>query len=289
MAKRLFEQLFLSATINGESNPYYHYFNSGLSENPSDSTHINHGLVMMFFAFLGPHLFTGYDDYFDHASVLIRRFTHQHYHQALSDSRLSDNIGEYNTPEHFANQLIAAGLDAETALLITLCALAHASYFCMNINDVSWQETLEELLKRFVPSHFILVAYNNMNILCTGSSGTVPDSIFYSMNEFTENLMGIEIQNSLSRKKPKAANLTDASTQYSDSDWRSKFEDHNEEIEQEAGAVGGATEESHECKVCSGSPPYKAIIENVRSLDICENCCRKMGICETCIERAFKE
>ncbi len=283
MGKSLFEQLFFSATINGESNPYYNYFNPDLSELPSGSTHINHGLVMMFFAFLGPYsIFDNF--HHDYSSVLLNRFTRKRYRQALSDSRLSGNISEYKTPKKFANQLRAAGLDTETALLIGLSAMARASH-CHICTNSKWPETLEELLERFVPYDLLRTGYDNMNNLCNNGSGPLP-YIMYSydgMQEFTFNIVGIDPENpellSLREQSEVSGNLSNPSPQESGSDWILELGDSDEEIEQEAGAVGGATGESHECTICLGSLDHKVILDN----------CRRLGICEVCIEKLLKE
>lgn len=291
MARSLFDKLFFSPAIDAEINPYYTIFNSHSEKNLPDYATVHNGLVLMFFAFLGPHVLST-NAFYDHFSVLLNRFTRKSYHEALSNSLLSGNTSDYQSPKRFANRLKEANLDTETALLIGLYAMASASHHHM-ATGMAWPETLEELLQRFLPYELLCSSYENMNSLCQRESRSRPEVMFSyeGMRDFTYNILGIdptppaELDEEACSQSGVCRNLSDPSPQNSSSprdtasDWSLDSEDSDEEIAQKSGAVGGATRESQECSICSGPLEDKTIFIN----------CRHLGYCEVCIENILKE
>ncbi|WP_252176802.1 hypothetical protein [Endozoicomonas sp. 4G] len=193
MAESLFDQIFLSEDINGRSNPYYDYFYLYPEEHEPDYADVNHGLALMFLAFLGPH-FLRKAELQMHFSSLCNLYTGESYDQAFDSALLSENINEYYSPQGIASQLIVAGLDAETALLIGLAAMASAAFQRMNSGQ-ELQETLETVLALCLPYEHMVVVYNNMVKHCRPERSCCVPGVMYTltaMEEFTHIIVGID-------------------------------------------------------------------------------------------------
>ncbi|WOG29210.1 RING finger protein [Endozoicomonas sp. 8E] len=304
MAKSLFDQLFLSDYINGSINLYFHYFYLAPAEQRCNSAGVNNELVLIFLAFLGPHFLT-YDELHICFTVLYNRYTVKNHDKAYDRALLSENINEYNSPQSLANQLIAAELDAEIALLIGLTAMATAAIQRMYLGQES-QETLETLLIRCLPYELLGTIYTKMSSHChTRRTRCRLGVMFteYGMREFTHSIVGIDPTPVL----PEASSLesleflnqypssgSEVSVEESDS------EDHDQSIviqqqneliaelrqelanqsaTEEAGAAGGVTGVTKKCGAC-----LKPLEEMIK-FESCEHA----GLCQICIERIIRE
>ncbi|WP_257252650.1 RING finger protein [Endozoicomonas sp. SESOKO3] len=304
-ALSLFENLFLSVNRNGSRNPYFNYFYTAPEAPECNYIRVNKDLVLMFLAFLGPHFLTRHEIYISF-KVLSGRYIGKICARACDRALLSENINEYNSPQSLANQLSAAGLDAETALLIGLAAMASAAFQRMNSGQES-QETLETLLIRCLPYEFLSTIHDRMSCHChTQRSHETPRAIYTDdgMREFTHSIVGIDPTPVL----PVASSLV--SLEYlvfndQDSDSENSFgapdsgnhdqsivvQQQNELIAQlrqelasrpateEAGAVGGASGGTKKCPIC-----FKPI-EDIMVLQGCGHA----GLCEGCAGRIIDE
>ncbi len=290
MAKSLFDPLFYNQTNADGTNPYYTIFNPDSPEFLSHHINIDNSLALMYFTFLGPYVLT-MNTFLHHSDVLIRRLTRNSYYPAFSNSLLSGNISEYYSAQGFANQLKAANLDTETALLIGLCTMARASTMCTNFHW-SWPETLEALLKKFMPTGILGNCFNAISLLRQGPFASVPEfsHSYQGMREFAYNILGLDINFTPSRLLAKEiyshsgipGNLSDHSLQDTgssrnfDSGWRSENQGSNNGTTLEAGAIEGATEGRQECLICSGSLEDKTISENFIRSVFCTACTKNI-------------
>ncbi len=307
MAKSLFEQLFLSDNVNGRRNPYFLYFHSVPADDRSYNAGVNNGLILMFLAFLGPHYLSRYDlsEWF---SVLQRRYTKKSYGRAFSCELLAGDVNEYNSPQSIANQLTAAALDTETALLIGLTAMAPAASRCL-YSGQRWPEALETLLMCHLPDELLATIYNNLASLChNGRIFPVP-TVMYTLSgrqDFTHSILAINPEPAISSAS--SSESLDYQSDYSlDSDNEVEepgealdsghqdqsivIQQQNELIAQlrqeiasqhraeEAGAVGGAPEKVIECPVC---------FEPLQEITLLETC-GHAGLCRVCAERFVRE
>ncbi|WP_252178505.1 hypothetical protein [Endozoicomonas sp. 4G] len=190
----LYEQVFSSVTTrNNESNPYYHIFNPAPEKHQPEHSDVYNSLTLMLFAFLGPYALP--NNTFSHYShLLVNGITLSSYRQALPNFMMFGNTDNYNYPRRFANQLIAANLNTETALLISLFAMADAAQHCMD-SDQSWPETLEELLQRFFPCYVLPAGYQNIIKLCRKPVRSVPEAIYSCSGtlKFIHQILGIDL------------------------------------------------------------------------------------------------
>ncbi|WOG26771.1 hypothetical protein [Endozoicomonas sp. 8E] len=292
MAKSLFEPLFYTRTNDDGINPYYGIFNPNAADLLSHHININNSLALMFFTFLGPYVLP-MNTFLHHSHVLVWRITRNSYHQALSNSLLSGNISEYHSPQSFANQLKAANLDTETALIIGLSSMARASTMCTNLHR-SWPETLESLLQKFLSTGILDNCYNTMSLLRLGpfAFASSPEFLhsYQGMREFAYNILGLDIDLTPSRVLAKESyahsgvpgNLSghspqdNSSCRNSDSAWRSENKGSNNETTLEAGAIVGATGGSQECLICSKSLEDKTIPENAIRSVVCKDCIKNI-------------
>ncbi|WP_257282213.1 RING finger protein [Endozoicomonas sp. ISHI1] len=304
-AKSLFEQLFGTVNINGVSNPYFNYFYSIPGAPQSNYIDVNNDLVLMFLAFLGPH-FLYKDELYTCFCMLGDIYTGQCFDQAFDSTLLSDNINEYNSPQSLANQLNAAGLDAGTALLIGLTAMASAAFQRMD-SGLESQETLETVFIRCLPYELLPNVYRNIASHCrSGRSCPVPGAMYtlVGMQAFTLNIVGIDPTPSL--LEPSSPENLDFLVDYfeysgseesveeldsEDQDQSVVVQQQNELITQlrqelashpateEAGAVGGATRETKKCPIC---------FKPVEDIMLLQNC-GHAGFCECCAERIINE
>ncbi|WP_257255272.1 MULTISPECIES: hypothetical protein, partial [unclassified Endozoicomonas] len=198
-AKSLFEHLFLSHKINGRRNPYFIYFDLSPIAYQSNYFGVNNGLVLMFLAFLAPH-FLSKDELYNYIRILDNRYTEKSYNRAFDRELLSENINEYNSPRSIANQLTTAQLDAGTALLIGLTAMASAAFQRMD-SGMEWQETLETLLIRCLPYELLAIVYSNITSHCRPEHWYPVPAVMFTedgMQEFTQSIMGIDFTHALS-------------------------------------------------------------------------------------------
>ncbi|WP_422474210.1 hypothetical protein [Endozoicomonas sp. ALB032] len=277
MATRLFEQLFKSPTINGGANPHYNYFNLGIAPMLPDYDNINDVFALMFLAFLSPHVLSmqDFDPYFD--QVLLH-FTRNSYHQAVSDSLMSGNISEYQSPQGFAHQLKAANLDSETALLIALCAMGRASHHYIELGLV-WPKTLEEVLQRFLRNDFLSRSYLFMANDDYKKILSMPAALHSreSMQEFTHIILGIDMASLPVLVEDDRPDFDYYGSSDSEDSDEGMVSDYNSEVSE--GAVGGAARETQGCRICS-----RPTDDNIPS----ENCTRSV-VCSVCIESTLKE
>ncbi|WOG29219.1 RING finger protein [Endozoicomonas sp. 8E] len=305
-AKSLFIQFFISTNINDRSNPHLNYFNFVPEEHTSNYVGVDNILVLMLLSFLGPHILVKkvLCLYF---SILHNVYTGQSYDQAFDSALLSKNINEYNSPQKLANQLNAAELDAETALLIGLTAMASAAFQRIN-SGLASLETLETMLVRCLPYEILAIVYSNLARHCrSGRSCPVP-VVMYSvggMQHFTRSIVGIYPEPVLSSESldylvdyielpDTAASDGEASVEESDSEDHDPsivIQQQNELIAQlrqelanqpatvETGAIGGATGVTKKCGVCHGP------LQEVMGFKSCEHA----GLCQICIERIIRE
>ncbi|WP_252179801.1 hypothetical protein [Endozoicomonas sp. 4G] len=194
MAKSLFDPLFYDQTNADGFNSYYTIFNPDSAEFLSDHINIDSSLALIYFTFLGPYVLT-MNTFLHHSDVLVRRITRNSYYPALSNSLLSGNISEYYSPQGFANQLKAANLDTETALLIGLYTMARASTMCTNLH-LSWPETLEALLQEYLSTEILENCFNGISRLLQGLFATLPKFLLtdQSTREFTYSILGLDIE-----------------------------------------------------------------------------------------------
>ncbi|WP_422135042.1 RING finger protein [Endozoicomonas sp. ALD040] len=309
-AQSLFEQFFSTVNINGKSNPYFNYFYS-IPEAPlSDYADVNNDLVLIVLAFLGPH-FLYKEQLFTSFIMLAGIYTGQSFDQAFDSALLCENINEYNSPQSLANQLNAAGLDAGTALLIGLTAMASAAFQRMN-SELESQETLENLLIRCSPFELLPIIYSNIACHCRpGRSCPVPGVMYtlYSMQEFTNSILGFDPTSTLSlASSAESLNFlvdyivlsdnegSDSEGSVDDSDSGDQdlsivVQQQNELIaelrqelanqteKEEACAVGGASAETKKCPLCTDR------LTNVIALQSCGHA----GFCKNCVERLIRE
>ncbi|WOG29220.1 RING finger protein [Endozoicomonas sp. 8E] len=308
MAKSLFTQMFLSDNVNGRRNPYFLYFHSVPSEDQSYYHNgVNNGLVLMFLAFLGPHYLSRYglSEWF---SVLQRRYTRKSYDRAFSRELLAGDVNEYNSPQSIANQLTAAALDTETALLIGLTAMAPAASRCLDSGQ-RWPETLETLLMSHMPDELLVIIYNNLASLChNGRIFPVPTVMctLSGRQDFTHSILAINPEPAISSASSSESldyqsdyslgsdNEVEDSGEALDSGHQDQsivIQQQNELIAQlrqeianqhraeEAGAVGGAPEKVIECPVC---------FEPLQEITLLETC-GHAGLCKACAERFVRE
>ncbi|WP_252177847.1 hypothetical protein [Endozoicomonas sp. 4G] len=261
MAAILFEQLFNSPTINGKANPHYNYFNRSIASIQPGYDNVNDGFALIFLAFLSPHVLSmaEFERYF---AQLHQHFTRNSYHQAVSNSLMSGNLSEYHSPQGFANQLNAANLDSETALLIALWAMGIASQYYIQFGRV-WPKTLEEVLQRFLQYDFLRKSYlvmANDDVSKILSMPAVLKSL-ESMYEFVHIILGIDIASLpilVEDDRPDSHEAVDS--------------DDNSGVSE--GAVGGATEEETQgCLICSG--PLNQSKNDTRSV-LCSVCVRAL-------------
>ncbi|WOG29215.1 RING finger protein [Endozoicomonas sp. 8E] len=307
VAESLFEQFFSSVDINGGSNPYFNYFYLIPGAAQSNYVDVNNGLVLMFLAFLGPH-FLYKDQLYTCFCMLANIYTGQSYDRAFDSALLSENINEYNCPQSLANQLNAAGLDAETALLIGLTAMASAAFQRMN-SGLASLETLETVLIRCLPYELLAIVYRNIASRCrSGRSFHVPGAMYTlgGMQAFTYGVVGIYPRPALPQSYP-SENLdflVDYS-EYSDSEVtveepESEDEEQDQSIvikqqneliaelrqelasqpaTEEAGAVGGASGETKKCPLCTDPLADIIVLQS----------CGHAGFCKNCAERLIRE
>uniref|UniRef100_UPI002147EE90 hypothetical protein n=1 Tax=unclassified Endozoicomonas TaxID=2644528 RepID=UPI002147EE90 len=215
-AKNLFEQFFLSANINGNSNPYFNCFYLAPAAHKSHHVSVNNDLVVMFFAFLGPH-FLSREELYVGFRVSDNIYTGESYDRAFDRALLSENITEYNFPQSLANQLNMAELDAETALLIGLTAMATAAFQRLNSGTES-HETLEAMLICCLPYELLPMIYQNIaSHCCSGNSHPVPEFMdtLGGMHVFTYSIVGIDLTPTLSEA---SSPDSDGSVEESDSE-----------------------------------------------------------------------
>ncbi|WP_257287681.1 RING finger protein [Endozoicomonas sp. SESOKO2] len=312
-AKSLFEQLFMSAKINGRSNPYYNYFYSVPEKHTSNYVGVDNCLVLMLLAFLGPH-FLYKNRLHGHFTLLHNVYTGQSYDQAFDSGLLSKNINEYNSPQSLANQLNTAGLDAETALLIGLTAMASAAFQRMDLGRVSL-ETLETVLIGCLPNELLPIIYSNIASHCrSGRSCPVPGVMYCAdsisgMQHFIFNIVGIFLVPGMleassseslvflvdySECSDSEGSESDLTVEESDSEHQDQstvIQQQNELITElrqelasqpatgEAGAVGGASGGIKKCPICFNP------VEDIRVLQSCGHA----GFCEDCAGRIIDE
>ncbi|WOG29208.1 RING finger protein [Endozoicomonas sp. 8E] len=283
-AKSLFEQLFLSVKVNGRSNPYFHYFFLGSAAHQSSHVGVNHGLVLMLLAFLGPHFLSPYD-FYTYCKVLGNRYTKQSYGRAFDSSLLSENINEYNSPQSIANQLIAAQLDAETALLIGLTAIASAAFQCVNL-DKELQETLETVLREYLQDDLLIILHSNIVSYCHPvSSCPAPRAMFTGagIERFTRSLVGIDFS---SESSDSEYFVEESNSEHQDQSI--VIQQQNELITQlrrelayqtateEAGAVGGVSGETKKCPLCTGQMTDNIVLNRCGHAGFCKNCAEQL-------------
>ncbi|WP_252178508.1 hypothetical protein [Endozoicomonas sp. 4G] len=251
MVKSLYEQVFLSETTsNNESNPYYAIMGSDQERDQSYYHNINNSFALMLFAFLGPYVHT-LDSFPHYCDQLTRRISLSSYHQALSNGLMSGNMEDYESPQRFANQLTAANLNTETALLLGLSSMATAAQQYLDLGQ-SWPETLEELLQRFSPIVVLQDSYQNMEKLFHRPSCSVSSDIYsrQSTQEFIYHILGIypgsspESHSSQSYEPVQDNHVfrefsSDESSDDEGADNGGANGGANNETAQEAGAVGG--------------------------------------------------
>ncbi|WOG29211.1 RING finger protein [Endozoicomonas sp. 8E] len=304
-ARNLFKQLFATASINGESNPCFNYFHFVPDAPQPNYVCVNNDLALMFLAFLGFHFFYK-DELYTSFCMLHNIYTGQSYDQAFDSALLSENINEYNSPQSLANQLNTAGLDAETALLIGLTAMASAA-FQRSSSGLESQETLETLLIRCLPCEFLSIVYSNIASHChSGYSCPIPMAMFTEegMQEFTHSIVGIHPTPALSEAYSfesldylldySESSYSEGSDEESDSEDQEQsivIQQQNELIAQlrqefasqpatnEAGAVGGISGVTKKCGVCLKP------LEEMMKFESCEHA----GLCQICIERIILE
>ncbi|WP_252176801.1 RING finger protein [Endozoicomonas sp. 4G] len=311
MAESLFEQFFWSEEINGRSNPYYDYFYLYPKEHEPNYAGVNHGLALMLVAFLGPHLFHK-DELYRHFSSLYNLYTGASYDQAFGNGLLSENINDYHSPQSVANELNAAGLDAETALLIGLAAMASAAFQRMN-SGLESQETLETLLTRCLPYELLIVVYNNIARHCRPERSYSVPGVMYTvtgMKEFTHTIVSIgpisalpesslpedlhflmdyverfdrsgsESDTSFGESDPEDPDPSIVIQQQNELIAQLKQEIANQTATEEEGAVGGITGVTKKCGVCER--PLEVVIMGFEN-------CEHIGLCQVCIERLIDE
>ncbi|WP_252178507.1 hypothetical protein [Endozoicomonas sp. 4G] len=255
MVTGLYEQAFLSE--NNQSNPYYVIIDPDQEENQTDFSNTNKSLVLMLFAFLGPYAFP-FNSFPYYSDLLINRVTLSSYHQALPNLLMSGDMDNFESPQHFANQLTAANLNTETALLLVLSSMANATQHCMDFNQ-SWPETLEELLQNFLPPNVLITIYEKMCILCHRPLRPLPKATHNNQCklEFINHILGTNLRppTKLVEKGDSSSEAASDQSCHSSQDGES-FQDNYfpqdfssddssdnqgaaNETTQEAGAVGG--------------------------------------------------
>ncbi|WP_448218056.1 RING finger protein [Endozoicomonas sp. 2B-B] len=299
IAESLFEKNFLSESINDGSEHYFHYYDFEFTANHYSYDNVNKDLFLM--TFLGPH-FLLQNQLYDHFKVLHNSYTRTSYYHAFERELLSVNINEYHSPQSLANQLDTAELDAGTALLIGLTAMASAAIQRIN-SGREWQETLETLLISYLPYELLDVVYRNIVIHChAGRSYPVPIVMFTvnGMHEFTNSILGID---PTPASPPERRGHSVDSSESSDSDGHieetdTEHEDASKVIQQqneliaelrrelaiqsergEAGAVGGASGAVKKCPLC------RTPLEDIMLLQSCGHA----GFCKNCAERIINE
>ncbi|WOG29218.1 RING finger protein [Endozoicomonas sp. 8E] len=299
-AKSLFEKMFLSARINDRINPYFHYFYPDSTENQSNFLGVNNDLVLMFLAFLGPH-FLFQNDLYAYFDVLHNSHAEKSCEQAFDRELLSENINEYDSPQSLANQLKVAELDAGTALLIGLTAMASSAFRHMHLG-LEWHETLEALLRRHLPNELLATIYSNIDVHCHPVQSYSIPTVMYTtggMQEFTHSILGIDLH-ALSSESPgngldySESLETEFFLEESDSEHQDQsivIQQQNELIAQlrrelasqtapgQAGAVGGASVRVKKCAVCHEP------LQEMMGFESCEH----VGLCQICIERIIRE
>ncbi|WOG29221.1 RING finger protein [Endozoicomonas sp. 8E] len=299
IAESLFEKNFLSESINDGSEHYFHYYDFEFAANHYSYDDVNKDLFLM--TFLGPH-FLLQNELYDHFKVLHNSYTRTSYYDAFERELLSVNINEYHSPQSLANQLNTAELDAGTALLIGLTAMASAAIQRIN-SGREWQETLETLLVSYLPYELLDIVYKNIAIHCNaGQSYTVPIVMFTvnGMQEFTHSILGIDpIPASSSERQGHLLDSSEGSgsdgyVEEPDSEHQEaskviqqqneliaelRRELANQSEREEAGAVGGASGAVNKCPLC------RTPLEDIMLLQSCGHA----GFCKNCAERIINE
>ncbi|WOG29212.1 RING finger protein [Endozoicomonas sp. 8E] len=303
-AKSLYEQLFLYVNINGSTNPYFHYFHFATAVEQSNSVGVNHDLVLVFLAFLGPH-FLSREELYTNFRVLDQKYTVRSYNRAFDRGLLCKNINEYNSPTSIANQLNTAELDAGTALLIGLTSMASAAFQRMD-SGLESQETLETVLIKCLPYELLAIVYSNIASRCYPPSRLVPGAMFTvdGMQEFTLIIVGIDLRALLSEASASESleylldysesSGSEGSAEESDSEDQDQSiviqqqnaliaelrqELANQPATEEAGAVGGASEEIKKCPICRNPVTDIMLLQNCGHAGFCEDCAVRL-ICE---------
>ncbi len=311
MAKSLFDQLFLSATINNSSNPHFNYFHLVPGGRQCNYVGVNNGLVLMFLTFLAPH-FLAKDQLYNYLCILGNVYTGEICDQAFDCTLLSENINEYHSPQCLADQLNAAELDAGIAFLIGLTAMASAAFQRIDSRQDS-HESLKTLLIRCLPYQLLPIIYSNAARHCRpGRSCPVP-AFMYTVNgmqEFTHSIVGVNptplseassteslqflmdyIELADSEDSDRAGSGTEFAPEESDAedqDLSIVVQQQNELIGQlrqeltnqpateEAGAVGGAPAENDQCSICTNLLTDNMILYRCGHAGFCKNCAERL-------------
>ncbi|WOG29209.1 RING finger protein [Endozoicomonas sp. 8E] len=305
-AKSLFEQMFLSPNINGSSNPYFNYFDSTPESHRPYNFGVNNGLVLMLLAFLGPH-FLSMEQLNTNFGVLNKKYTGKSYVRAFNRGLLSRNIDEYNSPQGIANQLNRAELDAGTALLIGLSAMASSTYQYM-CTQLESRDTLETVLISYLLPGLLPIVYRNITRHCLPPSRLLPRVMLTvsGIQEFTQSILGIDLTPASSSESLSNLRFLHYLSFYSeDSDSEDSIEESDSEYQdqsiviqqqneliaelrresarqparEEAGAVGGALVETKKCPICRNP------VEDTMLLASCGHA----GFCKDCAERIIDE
>ncbi len=175
--------------------------------------------------------------------------------------------------------------------------MATAAFEYMN-SGLGWPDTLEKLLRRYLPYEILAIVYNNMANFCSpGHPCSVPNVMFSlsGMQEFTHSILGIDptTETSSERQDYRSdyAQDSDRGGSTEDQDPSIVIQYQNEVIAQlrrelanqtateEAGAAGGASGGVKECPICL--EPLKEMM----GFESCEH----VGFCRGCIEQCIKD